>query len=174
MTRDEFQKFSNLLLQISAVCINPNELTQEKTEFYYELLQDIPFDQIKQSATDYLRSEKKPFFPSPAILRGDTQEKAIEAYNIISETMFGFYAPELGPASFTAMHHRLEKLGHSTLSPLLQRWGVEILAGNNPSATRAQFLKAYTTETKTAEKKMLPSGKTQHISGLLNQITNRK
>ena len=174
MTNNEFDKFSELLFQIASICISSDKLSHEKVEFYFELLKDLEFEQIKQNAIYYLRTEKKPFFPSPAIFRGDTQEKAIEAYNIIQEMMNRFYSPDFHGITLGIIRERLEKSGRSSLFPLLQKWGDEISFGNNPSATRAQFLKGYNTEVKIAERKKLPSGKSQHISGVLNSITKDK
>lgn len=173
MTNNDYDKFSELLFQIASICISSDKLTHEKVEFYFELLKDLEFDKIKQNSIDYLRTEKKPFFPSPAILRGDTQEKAIEAYNIITEMMNQFYSPDFHGITLGIIRNRLKESGRSSLFPLLQKWGDEITSGTNPSATRAQFLKTYDTEIKIIERKKLPSGKSQHISGLLNQVTKQ-
>ena len=138
-------------------------------EFYFVALQDLEYEKIHKNALNFVNTKKNfKGFPDPGDLRNE-ETKALESYNIIKEMMIRFYDPTFHKATLEIIKDRLERSRMDYMFPLLQRWGDEIMNGSNPSATRAQFLKSYQTDT--SIRKRLPSKRqSEKISENINKI----
>jgi hypothetical protein len=161
----DFPRFLKLMLELGST--TPQGVpSPEKVEGYFQLLEDMDFETIKQNAIYAIRS--KGFFPMISEIRreGDAvklaEAKADRAYRLIEFLMRKYYYPGFGPSCMAVIEDKLTKWGEMAVLPLLNRWGQEILENSNPSATRAQFLKSFMIET--GEFYQLPEHKQREIS----------
>ena len=150
MKDNEFPEFGRLMIAWGEISAGNEEMrnpSDKKKEFYFAALRDLSLDQIIDNAVRHFKRNK--WFPAICELRNeDENSQAIEAYNDIKEAMFAYYEPMLGNISLDTIQEHLKNKGKEYLKPLLFEWGTEIHLGQNPSATRSQFIKAFNTEIK--------------------------
>lgn len=65
------------------------------------------------------------------------------AFNLISELLDNFYMPGLGETSYKVICEKLQEKNQPGLVRYFRSFGTEIYNRENPSATRAQFKRAY-------------------------------
>jgi len=150
MNADDRIKFSQLLSMLGE--IYGKQISDSFVDFYFEALKDLEYDELHRNAIDYVNTAGKNRYPVPGDLRGDSEKEALEAYTIIREMLNRFYSPELHGITLNIIKEKLEKMGRPDLFPMLQNWGEEILYEQNPTATRAQFIRAYRAERKIVRK----------------------
>lgn len=173
--KQDFVRFSKLMVELGST--TPQGIPgPEKIEGYYQLLEDMEFDTIKQNAIYAIQS--KGFFPMVSEIRRENdilkinEAKANDAYKIVRDLMTKYYYPGFGRSCMDVIEFKLKEGKREDLIPFANRWGGEILENSNPSATRAQFLKSYMIES--GEFYALPEHKQRQISdtaaGLLEPI----
>ena len=130
MIKEDYMKFSTAMAVWGETCVGKEDEkrpTKEKVLFYFQLLEDLPLDEIKENGKNHFRRNR--WFPAPCDLRnenGTLDAAAIDAYNIIEELMDGLYDPMIGIPCLNAMNERLESMGRAYLKPILMKWGSEI------------------------------------------------
>jgi hypothetical protein len=152
MTDKDFNEFSLFCLQMTEMSVDKKELSEEGIKFLFECLRDLLIEQIRLNATEYFKTARPAFFPSPAHLRGperDTETEALQAWEKIVNKYLPMYESDFHLTSLTAIRILMEKNNELYLFPLLQRWGNEMTETNAIGVTRAHFLKSYKAETDT-------------------------
>jgi hypothetical protein len=157
MNREQdFRRFAELLIGIGKA--TPQGAPDpQKIEGYFQLLEDMDFETIKSNTIQAVRI--KGFFPMVSeIRREDDKRKKIEAeadraYRLIEWLLEKYYYPGFGESSMAIIDKTIEQWERDNaeirelhLPELLRRWGAEIFSQQNPSATRAQFLKSFQIE----------------------------
>jgi len=152
----DLHKQMRLWAEISAGNEQMKEITPIKVELYFSCLKHLTLDQIIDRVEAHFKKNR--WFPQPCDFIDDNGEvEATEAYNLIQELMDNFYDPTLGSCCLVAMQERLKDMNKEYINPLLLKWGSEIYERSNPTATRAQFLKAFKTDIKSETEKQLKS-----------------
>jgi hypothetical protein len=144
MVEDDYQNFAELMMQAAIAATGKIEMPKERIDFYFECLIDIPLVNVRKNAIDHFRS-KNGFFPSIAELRGaDNDSEALNDFQEISNLLDAFSGDDM-PVSLTraALQAHLRSDQKEYLLPLAIQFAPDILDRSNPSATRAQFLKAW-------------------------------
>ena len=142
MTIADFEDFARLMYQTESVCIKRERpLSNIDINFYFELLKDKSFAEIKENVIFYLKTAKEMFFPSIAVM-GGLQRKQLEArkyWERINYYIREFYFQELGTS---ILKIKLQQNHETHLWPLIQRWGTEIINTTAKAATRKLFLES--------------------------------
>ncbi len=140
MTQDEFRKFFKY---ISSVTTDTNP-SPERTQVYYDTLNDLPFDVAMIAARKVIATLENPFLPMPAVFRGAAAEitgpkipPAPDAYAEVLRAirLFGSYK---------------QKEALESLSPLVRKaaeaigWK-DLCLSEEPDVIRGQFRMAYET-----------------------------
>ena len=174
MQKNHLKEFSELIAMLSEVYAK--DVSPKLVEFYFEALRDLDYNEIHQNAIQYINIPNKNKFPSPGDLRGiDT--RADKALTIITEYMDKFYSPDFHGVTMHVIRNKMRIAGHEYLFPILQKWGYEITCGNNPTATRAQFLKSYQSEKEFSAKQLMSikkKGEPKQLKAILKQIEIKK
>jgi len=159
MTRQDFDRFTKLMLTIGEATPQ-GKPSPEKIEIYFRCLEDMNYEAVKQNAMNHLRYEK--FFPTISELRNEAQLEiqAQEDYAIIKQLCQDFLFAGFGRSGTEAIRLMLEERGKGYLMPMVRRWGAEIANGYNPTATRAQFLRAYKAD---AQRDRLPGSERKEL-----------
>lgn len=138
MTKDEFKSFFKYITAVT----NDTNPSPEKTQVYFDALNDIPFDIAMLAAKKIIVTLENPFLPMPAVIRGVAVEitsphipTAGEAYEEVLKAIrnFGGYR---------------EKEAMDSMSPLTQKavkavgWK-SLCYSEEPDIIRGQFRKAY-------------------------------
>jgi hypothetical protein len=174
---DDYKAFAELLIKMWRVSSNGRngKLPDDGIiEFYFAALQDVTLEQIRQNGLLHFRKNKGGWFPSVAeLLQGeDVEALALMDYQYLSDVMDSFCGFGFGLASQRAIEIKLEKDGKQHLKPMLMQFHREIISNDNPTATRAQFLKAYKHQAEYEQNKNLLQPPEQ-IAGLLGGLTKK-
>ena len=151
MTNQDKDKFS---IFMKALCeAFGKESSPERTRIYWEALKDLSYEIINKNAINHLRYNK--FFPAVCELRNEpNSETIIQAdVELVENLCLEFIFPDFPQTGRNIVIHKLEEMKKEYLVPLVDRFGAEIVNGTNPSATRAQMLRAHKAE---MEMKLLP------------------
>lgn len=70
MNKDEFKKFFRYVTSVTTDT-NPSP---ERTQVYWDLLNDLPFDVLMIAAKKVLATLENPFLPMPAVFRGEVAQ----------------------------------------------------------------------------------------------------
>jgi len=180
MNQNDFNNFSQLLLQIDLICrqigTKKEMISNETVEFYFEILRDVPFEVIKQNAVKYFRKNTG-FFPSPAALREDKEEQealAHQAWDKINKYLDCYYHPDIGNCAMKMIEDKMRKNGELHLYRYLIEWGPEILSTGVLAATRKHFIDAFKAEKVLKEKRQLEGGNNparQIVDDLTKKLT---
>ncbi len=168
MNRDrDFGRFTAFMISLGKA--TPQGVPDpQKIEIYFRLLEDMPIEVIEKNAMEAVR--RKGFFPMIPEIRHDPdvekqfELEAQESYRILEDTIDAYYHPGFGESSCTVIEMKLKERGRTDLIPQFYRWGKEIANGQNPTATRAQFLKTYKAEMELLQAK-LPAAPTKRLPG---------
>lgn len=139
------------------------------------LLDDIP-EEIFIAACNSIAIIKETPWSIIASIREEAKrlmcQDADSSYAIIENLMNRYYHPEIGKCMSEYIESKLVDMGRRDLVPLFYKWGGEIYSGSNPTATRAQFKKAFDTEIKLNSNghRQLSNGNTPKLLGEI--ITN--
>lgn len=169
MTQDEFRKFFKYITSVTTDT-NPSP---ERTQVYWDLLNDLPFDVAMISARKVIATLENPFLPMPAVFRGVAAQitgpnipPAPDAYAEVLKAIrdFGSYR---------------EKEGLDSLSPLVKKatmaigWK-ELCLCEEPEVIRGQFRMAY----EALEKREITDMKTpqalKDVISIMNPASNLK
>jgi len=166
MTREkDFQNFLVLLSTIAVGTPQRDKIDEDVIESYYVLLEDMPFDIVKINTINAVH--KNGWFPMINEIRGEStnqlEEKAREEYAYIEQILKRFWFDELPESSLNTIERKLEEAGKSYLFPTLNLYGMEILSGENPSATRSQIVKILQIEGKRREQDQLAGPEQKRI-----------
>lgn len=150
MTQEDYPAFKLLMATWGEVCVGKEEdkrPSPEKVYFYFNKFRNYSLEEMRVRGEKHFDNNK--WFPAPSELLNQYDEsQALEAYSLIEELMYNFYDPMLGTCCLNAMNEKLDNMGKGYLKPVLMKWGTEIYSRQNPTATRAQFLKSFPIETK--------------------------
>jgi len=145
---------------------NLKEPDHETAKLWAEMLLEIP-DELFMEACKQLCIRTK----SPQNIPGEIIEiakglsgelTAEQAYSIIKDYFHKFYSPDFNMLTGNIIRERIGG-EHPELLPFVEKWGLEIAHAQNPTATRAQFIKAYQPERQLIErKKQLTADDTHH------------
>lgn len=138
MNKDEFQKFYRYITSV-AVDTNPSA---EKTQVYWDTLNDLPFNVAMVAAQKVLTTLENPFLPMPAVFRGaaitvtgPNLQSAPDAYNDVLKAIryFGSYREQEALQSLTPLTRKAaESIGWKGLC-----------LSEEPDVIRGQFRMAY-------------------------------
>ena len=173
---NDFTKFAILMHTIAEVC--PGEKpSDEKVELYFRTLQDMKFETVNKRMSNHLRFNK--FFPTICEIRQEADFEAIanQDYALIEDLVRNFLFPEFMQCGVGLIEDKLIEQGKPELVPLFKRWGTEIMSGRNPTATRAQFIKAHISEKKIKKLRQIESGESKQLEKtdkLIEGIGNNK
>lgn len=146
-------QFALLMNQLSEATANAEPPSREKIDFYFECLKDLELDAIRENAIRYVQTNKsnKGFFPPVAYLRDprepeqikmESEAQAQKAFERVQFYLDRFYVPELHGSMLRVIEKKMAQENEGHLFPWLQRWGSEIMDGNQ-QVVRAQFVKAF-------------------------------
>lgn len=186
MTKDTWAKGLTL---IYAAHTNLKKPTSDIAGAWFAWLKHIPDDIFMMAVKEIAM---KPGYP-PQNLLGELRavcERIAgkftleQAYSIIKDMFDRFYSPEFNSCAGQIICDKLAKQGYSDLIPFAETWGLEIAYAQNPTATRAQFIKSYEAEkqlmqtrkalqTQKAKKLSQPAREAKPIGQLL-RIKNQK
>jgi len=164
MTEADRPQFVQLLMQIDEICkdlgTKKTDLSTETIDFYFEILLDIPFETVKQNAVKYFRKNTG-FFPSPAALREDKEEKEAlthQVWDTVNKYLDRYYHPDIGNCAIKIIEQKMRENNELHLYRWLIEWGPEILYGGSIAATRKHFIDAYKADLVLEEKRKLEAG----------------
>jgi len=145
MTREkDFEQFTKLLIGIGKASPQ-GEPDPEKIEAYFQLLEDMDFETLRQNTIRAVR--EKGWFPMISdIRRTDEKNELMEleaqkAWDIL-ERAFDYYFPGFG-CSLDIVLRKLDEWNRPDLKDYVRSFGLEIVNQTNLPATRAQFLKSF-------------------------------
>jgi hypothetical protein len=140
MDSNDFARFTALMISWGKICpgAGPDE---DQIEMTFRICENMPFEVIEKNGMQTIRTTG--FFPKINDLRGEgkTNRQAMEDYEYLSHLLDVFYQPELGRSSMDVIEYKLERAGKKYLVGFLNRHGMEMVFGENPTATRAQLIK---------------------------------
>ena len=176
MLESDYENFAALMLQISTAAIGKKEKpSNEQINFYFECLKDLPFDRIKTNAIGHFKTGSG-FFPAVSELRGANDNTAAlrdlqELENVTDAVSGNCFSSRL---SAIAIGNHFRARGKEYMIPLALQFAPDIQGQSNPSATRAQFLKAWQSMQNRAESvnmKALPeTNEPKRLSEILSGI----
>jgi len=178
MIEDDILKFVELLGRINAMCLKSQALSDEQKKMYFEILKDLPLEEIERNVILYFREKGNTFFPSIADLRGPASNRELQAHYAwerINWYLDRFYAPEIGNCMMQFIERRMKEKGEGHLFRLLQIWGPEIITGGAIAATRKHFIDAYKANQQIEDIKQLDSGASikELVNGCMLQIEEK-
>lgn len=138
--------FQNGIAAILATHNHLREPDSETSKLWAAMLKDIPNDIFIEACMTICKHTKSPQNVPGEILK-ISRELAGEltpeqAYLVLKDYYDRFYSPEFNSTTNQVIRDKVAK-DHPQLLPFLQRWGMEIAGGGNPTATRAQFIRSY-------------------------------
>lgn len=132
-------------------------LSDERIRIYWMALKDLSLEEINRNATTHIRTNK--FFPKPCELRGESEEQlerqAMQDITFVERLCLDFLSPGFQQSGMVAVEEILKEQKKDYLVSLVRDWGAEIWNQSNPTATRAQMLRAY--KAMARDGKMLPA-----------------
>lgn len=143
----DFTRFIAFMSALAQGTPDRGKIDEDVLEVYFRLLEDMPIEAIETNSI--LAVRENGWFPKVNDIRRekDTQKiveaKADEAYNIITELLENYYFQGFGQSSMAIIEQKLNEMNRPELFRLVHRWGPEIVNNQNPTATRAQFLKSF-------------------------------
>lgn len=165
MNKDEFKKFFKY---VTAATTDTNP-SPEKTQVYFDALNDLPFDVAMVAAKKVIATLENPFLPMPAVFRNmalDVTGQVVASFpNAYSEVLrairnYGFYK---------------EKEALESLSPLTRKateaigWK-ELCLSEEPDVIRGQFRMAY----EALERREMMNAKTpQSLKEIISKMDSR-
>jgi|GEM_PF-1711840 len=177
----DYEPFANLLALLSEMAVRSRTISAETIEGYFQALEDLPFEAINRHAMLAVRTNGG-HFPSVAELAGeeDPEIEAQKAFEDISRLVCSFVGMGFGETSMTAIQIKLANEDKEDLIPLVRTWGAEIAYGTNPTATRAQFIRAYKADTTKRRKELiaqrlnlLPEGQRKELKEWTGKIAKK-
>lgn len=138
--------YANGVAAILTTHIKLREPDTETAKLWAAMLKDIPNEIFMEACMQICKQTRSPQnIPGEILsisreLAGDLTPE--QAYTVLKEYYDKYYSPEFNSCTNQVIRDKVEK-HHPNLLPFLQRWGMEIAGGSNPTATRAQFIKAY-------------------------------
>lgn len=162
MTQDEFRKFFKY---ISSVTTDTNP-SPEKTQVYFDALNDLPFDVAMIAARKVIATLENPFLPMPAVFRsmalsvtGQSVQAAPDSWAEVTRAIrnFGSYREPEALASMTPLTRKV-----------VQSFGYqELCHSENIEVIRGQFRMAY----EALEKREVVDAKTpQSLKNLIESM----
>lgn len=165
MTKDEFKKFFKY---VSSVTTDTNP-SAEKTQVYWDMLNDLPFDVAMAAGKKVIATLENPFLPMPAVFRG------------MAAQITGPFIPP-APDAYTEVLRAIRNFGSyrqkealESLSPLVRRaveaigWK-ELCLCEEPDVIRGQFRMAY----EALEKREMIDAKTpQSLKEIISNMDRR-
>jgi len=123
--------------------------TPEKMEGYYRIavLCSFTFEQIEKRGN--LSIKRNGYFPKVDELFNDEQDlelRAQEDYAFLKGLCQNLLFAEFATCGTGIIKMKLKEAKKEYLIPMFDIWGAEIAYDGNPTATRAQFLRAYKAE----------------------------
>lgn len=160
--KKDYVRFVLLMQTIAETCPGEKPST-DKCELYFKLLQDMDYETIEKRMSDHLRFNK--FFPTISEIRQEPDLEVIanRDYAIIEELIKNFLFPEFMQCGVGLIEDKLTKKEKAHLIPIFRNWGSEIMNNRNPTATRAQFIKAHIAEMKIERIRQIESGDKEQI-----------
>lgn len=144
MTINDLEKFTEFMHQIAEGCKEKEPPSKDKIKMYFVVLMDMDFIEIQENAFAYLRT-KPNWFPGMDELRGvdRIEHYADQAYLKAKQIVSDYFYPDFPQTSLKVVKRELEKVGLAGYFDIVNEFGYEMLTGYNPTATRAQFKKAF-------------------------------
>jgi len=138
MTKDEFKKFFKYITSVTT----DNNPSAERTQVYWDLLNDIPFDVVMVAAKKVIATLENPFLPMPAVFRS----MALNVTGQITPAAPEAYAEVLRAIRNFGSYRETEAI--ESLSPLVKKavqaigWK-DLCLSEEPDVIRGQFRMAY-------------------------------
>ena len=152
------------------------EPDKEVAQIWYEMVRDIPDDYFMSACQVVCRLKRRPDNVVAEIREAAERLagklSAEEAYQMIEKWFHRLYSPEFNNSCWMAIQRKLTDEGHPELIPLAEQWGLEIVGGSNPTATRAQFRNAFEKGTHLIEKQRreLRAGDPQELGEVIEGV----
>ncbi len=170
---NDFEKFNKLMVKI-------NELTPGKdisptaVDGYFEVCEDIDFEIIEKNCMKYVQMVG--FFPKVPDMRGETADdlelQAQADLDYVKSLVEAYVFDGFGQTGFNIIKMKLEKKGRLDLLPFANRWGHELAYSDNPTATRAQALKALKSDIQIRKTREISPKQSKKIDGHINKLTD--
>ncbi len=169
---NDFERFNKLMVKINELTPG-KDITPTAIDGFFDCCEDLDFETVEHNCMSYVKMVG--FFPKVPDMRGETQEdielQAQEDLDMITRLCEMFVFDGFGQTGYNILKMKLEDKGRSDLLPFVNRWGNELVYSNNPTATRAQALKALKSEKTSQILNRLPGKSNKVISGHIDKLT---
>ena len=142
---NDYTRFTVLMATL-AEATPGKDVSAEKVEIYFRLLEDIPYEIVEHNALEAVR--RKGFFPLISDIRNekDFEMQALEDFDYVMDLVSNFCFTGFGQSGDAIIDMKLKESGKEYLHSFIRRWGMELAYTDNPTATRAQALKVLKVE----------------------------
>jgi len=144
MVPDDLERFTIFMNQLAEVCKEKDPPSDDKIKGYFILLMDMEFDDILANAYESVKHGEN-WFPSPMAMRGEDKLEyyADQAYMVAKQILADHFYPDFPATSLKVVRRKLNDVGLGGYFDIVNEFGLEMLNGDNPTATRAQFRRAF-------------------------------
>lgn len=143
-------------------------VNQMKIYSNWAIASNLSFEEIEERGKNAILREG--WFPKLNELFGvDDEALAQEDFQLLDHLVDAFLYPDFVQVGMGVIKQKLRRQGKVYLVPLLQKFGAEIANKFNPTATRAQFLKAHKANTKA--RMQLSPPKQKKLEGRIEKLT---
>lgn len=158
MTLNDLERFTRFMHELASGCKEKDPPGADKIKMYFVVLMDMEFDDIRENAFQYLRT-KPNWFPGMDDLRGveRIEHYADQAYLKAKQIVSDYFSPDFPQSSLKVVKRQLDKVGLGGYFELIDEFGYEMLKGTNPTATRAQFKRAFINIATVGKMRQLPA-----------------
>ncbi len=169
----DFDKFNKMLVKINRITPG-KDITPDAVDGYFRCCEDLDFETVEHNCFSYVKMVG--FFPKVPDMRGETQEdieiQAQADLDMLTSLCDMFVFDGFGQTGYNILKMKLEEKGRSDLMTFVNRWGYELVYSDNPTATRAQALKALKAEKTSKIMDRLPDKTSKEIKGHIDKLTD--
>ncbi len=169
---DDFEKFNKLMVKINELTPG-KDITPTGVDGYFECCEDLNFEVVEKNCMKYVQMVG--FFPKVPDMRGETQEdlelQARADLDLVTHLVENFLFEGFGSVGLNVVKIKLEEKNRLDLLPFASRWGHELAYSDNPTATRAQALKALKTDIQVKKTREVLPKQSKKINSHINKLT---
>ncbi len=171
--KNDYEKFSQMLFKLDQITPG-KDITPTAIDGYYQCCEDIDFETIEKNCMKYVQMVG--FFPKVPDMRGETKEdldiQAQTDLDYVKSLVEAYIFDGFGQTGFNIIKMKLEKKGRLDLLPFANRWGYELAYSDNPTATRAQALKALKAYILVKKTREISPKQSKKIDGHIDKLTD--
>lgn len=149
------------------------DITPSAVDGYFDCCEDLDFEVVEHNCMSYIKTVG--FFPKVPDMRGETQEdielQSQADLDMLKSLCDMFVFDGFGQTGYNILQMKLKEKGRSDLLPFINRWGYELVYSDNPTATRAQALKALKSEKTAKILDRLPVKSSKELKGHIDKLT---